>query len=878
MVGGSGRRSATREYRSRHRLWAQVRVLLGGGSLGLALVSAACLLPTAAHAQQTVRAVAVDRQDYVSDTGPDAYQASAAAEGGVSSGGSLEPDPVDIHVAAAATTMTYHSLLHVELPSTSPGWSVGSISVTLFPTTNPQRAPVENINPGQVILDAYPLKTELPIKFDPNNPPAADMSDTPVVGKINNANGSWSFDLTRFAPYWALHGNTGLAVQPNYSAATQPWSIGFDRTLSVASVAYTPPSVSTTTTATSSDQLVPAPLIGGPSDASSSGGGAVALRPALGSSPAPAAAATPALAGASTPGPAPAPVAAATVPPVVPPTPGTSGMPIWLVVLLLSLVAAVALLAQPVTQVLSSTSGVLGGALVQWRRHPRMIAVACGLLAWSSVFSVYANTTGKSSSSPVAGAVVPSNSASQTVGGSTTSSTPTPSAGAPGATPSAAASGGAGSSTGPVAGAAATHLPGAAGASSTNLYPNAPNPPSADLFSGADNTVGITSTTIQVCAHAALTFGPAFNIGASDLNVFWTTINNQGGIYGRKIVQPGGADGISFQDDGYQTSKAVTAAQACADQSGGTFFLLSGIGFDQIPAVRVWAEQNHMLYIHHIATQQGTAGLQYSFTMLPTLEQVGVSYGQYYLSRMSGSHIGIIYRQSSNWDPGRATFKQTLKDAGQDKNICDEEPVDNNQGDYTAPLVKMQQKGCDSVFIWENALAATNVIQQAHNQNWNPKWLLFPFNLTLKTLDQAGVDTSQMQGIVPWPSYTCKASGQPQYSAYRSEIQAFEAAYAKYDPGANLCGDGGDLLFGTWLGWKQVYDLLVQCGPNCTRNQVAGLLENGYHARVGANCSVDFRNTDGHHGGTDQEDVYKVEQINGAAAWATIGMCESTVR
>jgi ABC-type branched-subunit amino acid transport system substrate-binding protein len=342
-------------------------------------------------------------------------------------------------------------------------------------------------------------------------------------------------------------------------------------------------------------------------------------------------------------------------------------------------------------------------------------------------------------------------------------------------------------------------------------------------------------------------------------------LNEHGGIWGRKVT-------MTYQDDGYQPSRAVTAAQQCADTPGGIFMLLGGIGFDQIPAVRIWAEQHHMPYIHHIATQAGTAGLRYSYTMLPTLEQVGVSFGQYYLSRDAGVPIGIIYRNSSNWDPGRITFENTLKAAGQGASIVDEESVNNNQGDYSAEIIKLQSKGAKVVFIWENALAAENIIQQAHNQSYNPKWLLFPFNLTLKTLDQAGVDTSQMDGIVPWPAYTCNASNLPEYSAYRAELREFEAAYARYDSGANLCGDGGDLLFGAWEAWKQIGDLLTQCGRDCTRNRLVGLMLNGYHATIGATCTVDFRGGDGHHSVTG-EDFYKVKKINGAAAWYNTALC-----
>ena len=179
----------------------------------------------------------------------------------------------------------------------------------------------------------------------------------------------------------------------------------------------------------------------------------------------------------------------------------------------------------------------------------------------------------------------------------------------------------------------------------------------------------------------------------------------------------------------------------------------------------------------------------------------------------------------------------------------------------------------DVVLIWENALAAEQIINQAHQQGFKPKWLMFPFNLTMQTLAQAGVPNSELQnmvGMVPWPAYTCKSQrgGSAAYGPYQSEINQFEAAYAKYDNQANLCGGGGDLLFGTWEAWRQVYDLLYQCGRDCTRDKIAGLMLSGYHATIGANCPVDFRGGDNHHGGLD-EDLYHVDVVNGTPIWVT---------
>ena len=137
------------------------------------------------------------------------------------------------------------------------------------------------------------------------------------------------------------------------------------------------------------------------------------------------------------------------------------------------------------------------------------------------------------------------------------------------------------------------------------------------LFTGALNTRGITPQEIHLCAHAALLFGPAFNATKEDLSVHLQAVNDAGGVFGRNVT-------ADFQDDRYDPATAVQAAQAC--QAENPFMILGGIGFDQIPSVRKWAEDNKELYFYHIATENGTAGNVFSFTTQISVEAAGRSF------------------------------------------------------------------------------------------------------------------------------------------------------------------------------------------------------------------------------------------------------------
>src|SRR5258708_23320929 len=141
------------------------------------------------------------------------------------------------------------------------------------------------------------------------------------------------------------------------------------------------------------------------------------------------------------------------------------------------------------------------------------------------------------------------------------------------------------------------------------------------------------------------------------------------------------------------------------------------------------------------------------------------------------------------------------------------------------------------------------MIKQAQGQNWHPAWLVNGFNIITNTLGSTALD-QQMWSPAEWEAYDPGYYGAG-FSAYAGDIHEFEAEYKKYDPGADLTGDGGDLLFLHWEAQRGLYDLLQACGQAFTRNNVAGLLLAGWNKTSSPECAVNFSGIDGdhHHGG-----------------------------
>ena len=354
------------------------------------------------------------------------------------------------------------------------------------------------------------------------------------------------------------------------------------------------------------------------------------------------------------------------------------------------------------------------------------------------------------------------------------------------------------------------------------------------LFPPSQDRVGLTKHSITMCAHAALTYGKAFNTTDADFNVFWQAINKEkGGIYGRQVT-------VTYENDNYDPTTAVTAAQTCADK--GIFMLLGGIGFDQIPAVRRWAETNKMLYLHHTATVEGSKGLQYSFTELPSVERMGDGFGQLYLERFKGKKVAIVERDSPNWKPGADHFKAVLKNAG--ITVVADQPVADKKANYTQDILAV--KGADVVFLWENALNATEFIKQAKAQQFSPQYLMFPFNLTSQTLGNDALNPP-LAGVAMYPAYSQGDQSGP-FASYADDIQLFEKQYRDYDPGVDLSGVGGDLLFLNWTAQKALYAQLLACGADCTRNKFIDVLQSWHKVPTSSGCLIDFLHGDGHHG------------------------------
>jgi hypothetical protein len=452
------------------------------------------------------------------------------------------------------------------------------------------------------------------------------------------------------------------------------------------------------------------------------------------------------------------------------------------------------------------------------------------LLAFACVLGACSGGSGKQSASDVSG----SDSTSATQNGTQTQA-------AEGTADAPATAGGGGGS------ASATTITSPSGVQVS--VPRSGGPPVANLFTPAEDKIGIHNDKIVFCGHAATTFGPAFNTSEADLNVYWEEV---GKIHGRTVE-------LTFENDNYDPTTARQAAQACYDKK--PFILFGGIGFDQIPAVRKFAEDKHILYYHHIAAADDTK--KYSFNPLPSVEQVGTFGAEWIGTKYKTKKIGVIYRESENWDPGHKTFLSTVRSLG--GKVVVDVGVTKNQGSYLTEINELRSKGAQVVFLWENALAATAILQEAKGQNYSPKFVVFPFNVSTDAWGNQALNPP-VDGVALWPAYSPGDYSGP-FASYAGEIKKMEQVYAERRPGIEVT----DIHWQVWLFYRDLHRLLDQCGRDCTRNKILGLSLSKPipFSQTTPSCPVDFTRN-GHVGGFWASMFTAYRKPNGEAGWRHI--------
>jgi len=239
-------------------------------------------------------------------------------------------------------------------------------------------------------------------------------------------------------------------------------------------------------------------------------------------------------------------------------------------------------------------------------------------------------------------------------------------------------------------------------------------------------TPGVTATEIKIGQTEAYS-GPASAYGAigRGLVAYFTRVNDQGGIAGRKI------NFISV-DDGYLPPKTVEQTRRLVEQEG-VAFILNGLGTPSNSAVQRYLNQKKVpqLFVASGADKWANPKeFPWTIGFQPSYRTEGQIYAKYILQNKPDGKVAILYQ---NDDFGK-DYVIGMRDGLGDK--YDRMVVKAISYEVTDPTidsqaVTLQGSGADVLVSAATPKFAAQIIRKIYDLGWKPLHLLTDVSLSV---------------------------------------------------------------------------------------------------------------------------------------------------
>ena len=324
----------------------------------------------------------------------------------------------------------------------------------------------------------------------------------------------------------------------------------------------------------------------------------------------------------------------------------------------------------------------------------------------------------------------------------------------------------------------------------------------------AQTDVGITSTEILLGTTNALT-GPAAAYGtiSSAETAYFTYINNQGGINGRKIT-------FKVFDDGYDPNKTVPLTKQLVEQDK-VFATFGALGTQTQVSVRDYmnAQKVPQLFVSTGATTFGLDYSQHPWTMgwQPPYQGEAKIYAADVVKNHANAKIGVLYQ---NDDYGQDYLKGLEDGLGSNKSmIVDKQSYDVTATSVASQVSTLKAKGVDTLFVFTTPGFTIRALATITKLNWEPTIYLNSVSASLLWINLAKKSGAALKNITS-VSYL-KDATDPQ--------MANDAGIKLYKDVIALCStckfEDGFNLFGVAQAYTMV-DILKQAGSNLSRANV----------------------------------------------------------
>jgi branched-chain amino acid transport system substrate-binding protein len=325
----------------------------------------------------------------------------------------------------------------------------------------------------------------------------------------------------------------------------------------------------------------------------------------------------------------------------------------------------------------------------------------------------------------------------------------------------------------------------------------------------AQTTTGITATEIKVGQNAAFS-GPASVYGqiSTAESDYFKMINEQGGIYGRKI-------NLIALDDGYSPPKSIEVVRRLIEDEQ-VAILFQTLGTAPNAAIRKYVNQKKVpdIWLGSGASMfvADPKEFPWSIPFQPSYRLEGQMYAHFILERMPNARIGVLYQ---NDDLGR-DYVSGLKDGLGDK--YDKMVIKSLSYEITDPtidsqIVTLQTSGADVLFDASTPKFSAMSIRKVAGLDWHPLHIIDSNGALVKpALDSAGFDKSV--GVIT--AQYLKDPTDPGWAddAGMKQYQAWRAKYAPESDPANPVWAYGYTMA------QALVVVLKQAGPDPSRESI----------------------------------------------------------
>jgi ABC-type branched-subunit amino acid transport system substrate-binding protein len=331
---------------------------------------------------------------------------------------------------------------------------------------------------------------------------------------------------------------------------------------------------------------------------------------------------------------------------------------------------------------------------------------------------------------------------------------------------------------------------------------------------------GASDSEIKL-GHAGPYSGPAsaYGVIGKGIEAYWKSVNDAGGINGRKVK-------FVTLDDGYSPAKTVEVVRQLVEQEK-VLCLFNTLGTPSNTAIQKYMNQKKVpqLYVATGASKWGKPK-EFPWTMgyQPDYHTEAVIYAKHVLANIKDAKVGVLMQNDDFGKDYVEGFKEGLgKDA--DKVIVKHVTYEVTDPTVESQIIQLKDSGANVFFNISTPKFAAQAIRKAVEIGWKPAQYMTNVSASVASvMKPAGFENGQ--GII-----TAAYLKDPTDKRWDddAEMKTWRAWMDKYMPGANQ-GDA-NYIYAYSVSFL-MHQTLAKCGDTLTHENVMKQAANFQKLRV----------------------------------------------